>query len=131
MPFRPLKNAVVVRLHPDAPRVVGSIVIPDSAHHGRESWQHATVLAVGNGRPIPKPACPCCGMHLECPACGSTGIDRQTPQVQPGDIVLLERGLERSGFLELHEIDGEKVYVVPEEHIQVVVDVAEPAPVAV
>ena len=119
MPFRPLRNAIVVRLHADPPRQVGSIVIPDSAAYTRADWQTATVVAVGNGNPVPAVHCPECQVPMTCPCCGRQQPTRARIDLEPGDEVLLERGLLDSGFLELHEIDGERVYMVPEGHVKV------------
>lgn len=117
MTFRPLKNAVVVRLHADPPRQVGLIYVPDSAQYEAGDFQKATVLAVGNGRPVATVNCPSCDTPMTCPACGHEQPERAKMDLEPGDVVLLDRRLSKSGFMELHEIDGDKVYLLPEGHI--------------
>lgn len=117
--IRPIGNAVIVKLHPYTPRVFagGLLIAPDTAREDR--WQKATVLAVGNGRAIPVSSCPYCESTLICDFCGNVQSDRAPVPVKVGDEVWLERGLEKSGWLQGFEVeDGSLIYFMPVEHIK-------------
>jgi chaperonin GroES len=99
MPFRPLYNAVVLREDPAATdQKVGSIYVPETAQR-KEHAAIGTVIAIGNGY------------------VGKVSGELLPLSCKPGDRVVYAA---YAG--EEHEIEGQKVRIVPEVHVYAVVE---------
>ncbi len=105
--FRILSNGVLVRRLPDEEKT-GSIFIPEMADTGRrnrggERMAFGEILAVGDGHPIRK---------------GPRAGEKRPLTVQPGERILFVPCPPNDEIT----VDGEKLWVVHEDHVLGVVE---------